>query len=335
MKEYFIDHLLGLVLNLFSCFLLSMFLVFAEVNLNVVLVIVIVWILTYSVYFLLSYYSYQKEKKKVEEILSNLEEKYLITSLLEKPKSYGQRIYYDLLEIATRSMNNQISEVEEERANYQEYIENWVHEIKTPIVAIDLISKNENNERLKKELDKIDFLVEQTLFYARSDVVEKDYFIHLVKLEEVVHQVLLKHRSILLENQFEINVDLNESIVYTDEKWLEFILNQLISNSIKYSEQQKYISFSYEQNESGVILILEDHGIGISPSDLPKVFEKGFTGKNRLNNKSTGIGLYLAYKLSNQLGLVMKIDSELGQFTKVSIFFPKGTHHKLETLTIL
>lgn len=327
-REYFIDHLAILLLNLLACFLLCFLLIFGGVNSNIIIIIAISWIAVYLTYTIITFLQYRTQKQYLEKAISHLDEKYLIADIIPVPRNYNQKIYYDLLKKASKSMNDQISAIESLRNEYQEYIENWIHEIKTPIAAIDLIATNSNQVRLKIEIDKIDYLVEQALFYARSNVVEKDYFIQKIDLEEVIQKSLLKHRLILLDHHFQISVEVTGR-VYTDEKWLLFIFDQIISNAIKYSDKNQFLGFYSIDTPSGVLLTIEDHGRGIPESDLPRVFEKGFTGSNRSNDKSTGIGLYLAKKLSDHLGLSLSIESERESYTKVLILFPKGTQHIL------
>ena len=219
-------------------------------------------------------------------------------------------------------MNDKISELESSKKEYEEYIESFVHEIKTPLAAMLLTIDNQKNKDLKPEIDKIDELTEQILYYARSQNPEKDYFIKKVHLEDVIHSLILKNQFYLLQNKIQVHVYNVKTEVYTDEKWLSFILSQILSNAIKYKKNEhSQIKIYTTKNEKNLNLIIEDNGIGIKESELPRVFDKGFTGSNRTKKYATGMGLYLAKKLSESLNIHLKIESKYQEFTKVILEF--------------
>ncbi len=227
-------------------------------------------------------------------------------------------------------MNDKISKLEKKNLDYREYIESFVHEIKTPISALSLSFDNSKDKISKKELDKIDMYVDQILYYVRSENPEKDYFIKELNLSDVVHKVLLKYRSYLLDERISVQVNSLEKIIYTDEKWLIFIISQIIQNSIKYMDKkEKKIEITARENKDNVLLIIKDNGCGIKKSDLVRVFEKGFTGSDRTKSKSTGIGLYLAKNICNKLGLEITITSKYQEWTKVQIVYPKSNFNKM------
>ncbi|HHX62582.1 MAG TPA: hypothetical protein GX707_17995 [Epulopiscium sp.] len=214
-------------------------------------------------------------------------------------------------------------------SDYREYIETWVHEIKTPIASARLIIENNQNEVTKNihhEIEKVEEYIEQVLYYARSNNVSKDYMIKEISLRALVRNVIKRNSRSFINKKVAIDIEAIEGTVYGDAKWLEFILNQVIGNSIKYMrEEQGKVKIYTVKNENNIVLTLKDNGIGIIEHDLNRVFEKGFTGNNgRLFGKSTGIGLYLCKKLSDQLGLGLNLTSQIGEGTKVSIIFPLG-----------
>lgn len=227
------------------------------------------------------------------------------------------------------TVNNQdIIKITEEKQDYQEYVESFAHEIKIPIGALSLTFDNTKNYTLKKETDKIFQLVEQMLYYARSENTEKDYFVKQLQLEEVIHNVILKFRHSLMERKAIINIHDIENVIYTDEKWLTFILSQIVQNAIKYFDKQENKLTIYSQdNGTNILLVIEDNGCGIKASDLSRVFEKGFTGSNRNKANATGMGLYLSKKLCDRLGLKLDIASTEKEYTRLTIIFPKGTVH--------
>ena len=181
--------------------------------------------------------------------------------------------------------------------------------------------------------EKLDNYIDQILYYVRSENAEKDYIIKETSLNDIIKNVALKNKDDLLENNVDLIVDVSDEKVLTDSKWLEFILNQIINNSIKYKRDNigSYIKIKVCENTNSVKLFIEDNGIGISKNDLPQVFDKWFTGENgREKSKSTGMGLYIAKKLCVKLGHRIEIESEAGSFTRVVITFGKNDFCKMD-----
>lgn len=205
----------------------------------------------------------------------------------------------------------------------------WVHEIKTPIASSKLLIENNYNDLTRKidiQINRIENFVEQVLYYSRSDEVGKDYIIKKVELLPLVKNVIRKNQRDFISKRIRLQLgELNE-VVYSDSKWIEFILNQILINSIKYSKgKDDKIQIESKEISNTVVLTIEDEGVGIIERDLDRVFEKGFTGENgRKFGKSTGIGLYLCKKLCNKLGLGLEIQSKVNVGTKISIIFPKA-----------
>lgn len=230
-------------------------------------------------------------------------------------------------------MIENVSYANKQNEEYKEYIEAWVHEIKLPITAIQLMAennKNDGNRKILSQLEQIDNNVERALYYARSGVVENDYAIKEIELQEVLTTVIGKNKQLFMQNKVQIQVENIEDVVYTDDKWLLFILNQILLNSVKYRSESPIINIYTSSNKDGVSLHIKDNGIGISEVDITKVFEKGFTGINgRIHSKATGIGLYLCKKLSQRLGIVLSITSVVNEYTEMMITFPKGSFVKV------
>ena len=228
-------------------------------------------------------------------------------------------------------MNDKISLLERKYKDYEEYIECFVHEVKTPLAALSLFLDNHNEVELHQEVKKIDNLVEQVLFYARSENPEKDYFIKSIELSEIIHQVIMQNKDYFLLNKISITTNDLDVLVATDEKCLIFVINQIINNSIKYMDKkEKKITIQVIKENNRILLEIIDNGIGIKESDLSRVFEKGFTGSDRLKSRSTGMGLYLASKICKKLGLNITIASKYQEGTKVVIAFPKSTFNKMD-----
>lgn len=269
----------------------------------------------------------------MKHTLEQLEEKYLITELLKEPDFIEGKILKETLEQTDKSMIEHVNTFRHLQEDYKEYIELWIHEIKLPIAASKLVIENNKNSVTKsidEELDKVENYIEQALFYARSNTVEKDYYIRRVSLKEVVNESIRKNKSRLIQEKTTLKLHDLDQEVNTDSKWIAFILNQIIQNSVKYRRLNDCpeIEIYAKQGKENVILHVKDNGVGIKPGEVSRVFDKGFTGTNgRLSNqKSTGIGLYLSKKLCDKLGIGIEISSVFGEGTEVRLVFPHGSY---------
>ncbi|MDR3072651.1 MAG: sensor histidine kinase [Clostridiales Family XIII bacterium] len=262
-------------------------------------------------------YEYTKKRVYYNHLLTQLSElpqKRLISEIMEPPTFCEGVILWDVLKAANKSMNDEVARLEKANREYREYVELWVHEIKTPISGVRLICDNNGYDEVADEVEKIEKYVEQALFYARSESVERDYAIQTLDVHTFVGGVIKRNAKYLIARKIKIEHHA-EGRVYADPKWLEFILQQILDNAVKYGA--KTIVYSFENNT----LMIKDDGVGIPQKDLPRVFERGFTGENgRKTARSTGMGLYLCKRLCEKLGLGIAVSSEGG--TAVSITFP-------------
>ena len=283
-------------------------------------------------------YDYFNRKKYYDNLFKNLDgldKKYFIAEILESGDFIESNIIYSVLEECTKSMKDEVVDLKRNINDYKEYIETWVHEIKTPIASARLILENDEgyiNKSVLEEIEKVEGFIEQVLFYARSSTVERDYIIKKIPLKNSINSVIIKNASILIEKRVKIQLEDIEKKVYCDSKWIEFILQQIISNSVKYMDKdEKYIKIRCLEKDKNIILKILDNGIGISEKSIEKVFEKGYTGENgRKYNNSTGMGLYLCKKLCLKLGLGISIKSKLGVGTEVTIVFPINNYNLAE-----
>ena len=283
-------------------------------------------------------YDYFNRKKYYDNLFKNLDgldKKYFIAEILESGDFIESNIIYSVLEECTKSMKDEVAELKRNINDYKEYIETWVHEIKTPIASARLILENDEgyiNKSVLEEIEKVEGFIEQVLFYARSSTVERDYIIKKIPLKNSINSVIRKNANILIEKRVKIQLEDIEKKVYCDSKWIEFILQQIISNSVKYMDKdEKYIKIRCLEKDKNIILKILDNGIGISEKSIEKVFEKGYTGENgRKYNNSTGMGLYLCKKLCLKLGLGISIKSKLGVGTEVTIVFPINNYNLAE-----
>ncbi len=224
-------------------------------------------------------------------------------------------------------MLEEIEAVQRERKEYREYIEQWIHEVKTPITAIRLLCENHRSDtsrELLAELEHINRYTEQALYYARSEETQRDYLIRETPLGDVIHGAVADNKYLLRRHQVKVEVEDAGICAYTDDKWLRFLLDQLISNAVKYRGSDPKLRFVAGERQGRVFLAVEDNGIGIPESDLPRIFDKGFTGTNgRLQKSSTGIGLYLCRKLCDKLGIDLTAESGgRGKGTRMELTFP-------------
>lgn len=326
-KEYIEDKFIFLCINFIIFFILSSILYNLNINKIYILLLFILWFCPLFSYILLEYIKYKSYFNKINETLNFLDKKYLLPEVIESTNYFLTEQINDILKIISRDMHENINYYKKNRNEYKEYIETWVHEIKTPISSSKLIIENNKNEITKTidiQLEKIEEFVEQVLYYSKIDTLEKDYIIKKNNLKNIILNVIKKNSKEFILNKVQLNLNVIDAIIYTDSKWLEFILNQIISNCLKYKKSKNpIINIKTNKFKNHIILYIEDNGIGICEKDINKVFEKGFTGYNgRKFYKSTGIGLYLCKKLCDKLNIIINISSKENIETKVELIFP-------------
>lgn len=296
---------------------------------NVILVISVMPTIFFIVGFIISYVIKNRYIQNIEKTMEGLQEKYLITEIIKKPRTQENLAYYTILKKANKSMLDNVSEIMYSKKEYKEYIESWVHEIKIPITSAKLLCENNKSNitnKIDEELEEINNFVEQALFYARLEQVSNDFMIRKTEIVEIIKNVIARNKKIMIQNNMKVEIRNIDVLVYTDEKWLEFILNQIIINAIKYKkESDSKVTIEAEENKEGIKLSIKDNGIGIKESEINRIFEKGFTGTNgrKLNKKSTGIGLYLCRKLCEELNIAIEAQSKESEYTQINITFPK------------
>ncbi len=284
---------------------------------------------------LFEYFPKRNFYKHLSDILEELDEKYLVTEIIKMPDFWEGKIFKSSLEQIDKSMLEHVNQYKYLQEDYKEYIELWIHEIKLPIAVSKMVIENNKNSvtrNIDEELDKIENYIEQALFYARSNAVEKDYYIKKSNLKEIVNESIKKNKNLLMQEKTKLNLHDLEIEVNTDSKWMVFILNQILQNSCKYrKEEDLEIEVQAQKGKEKVILWIKDNGIGIPKGEMTRVFEKGFTGTNgRMSNKkSTGIGLYLCKKMCDKLGIAIELNSVQKEGTQIRLVFPQGSYMKL------
>ena len=331
-KLFLKEKAITILLLLFGVITIEIFLMAYNVGLFIKIYIPHIIMGLYMVSIAIEYFKKKKFYDNLSNMLEELEEEYLITEIINTPDFLEGKILKNTIETIDKSMLENVNKYKYMTEDYKEYIELWIHEIKIPIAASKMVIENNKNEVTKsidEELDKVENYIEQALFYARSNTVEKDYYIRKVFLKEIINESIKKNKSSLIQEKISINIHDLDLEVNTDNKWIVFILNQIIQNSIKYRKKENSVIEIYaKQRKENVILYVEDNGIGIKQGEITRVFEKGFTGTNgRLSNKkSTGIGLYLCKKLCNKLGIGIELNSVQNEGTEVKIIFPQSSY---------
>jgi signal transduction histidine kinase len=300
-----------------------------KVSLANVLYINLVSAAFFILYLTARYLYYKSYFKALNDIVRNESDE--IISRLPKSKSYEQILFHEVLTVLYNEQSSKIQRLHEQKKEYEEFITSWVHQVKTPIAVSRLLIENNSSSQnkdtlysIEEELDKIENYIEQALYYSKIDDFSKDYLINEVELNKLVKESVKKQAKTFINKKINIEIENADLMVATDKKWLLFILDQVLTNSLKYTSIGGEIKIYGLIEARAQKLIIEDNGIGIKPEDLDRVFDKGFTGYNgRENYKATGIGLYLSKKLARRLGHDMYVESKYSEYTKIIIIFPK------------
>lgn len=239
---------------------------------------------------------------------------------LPPPSGQVEQEYETLLRVLFEEINAVTSKADAATSDFVDYITIWAHQIKTPIAAMQLLLQSEENAQnaaLTMELFKTEQYVNMVLQYLRMDSGMTDLVLRDYSLDAIIRQTLRKYAKLFILKKIELDFRETGLTIVSDEKWLCFVLEQLLSNSLKYTPSGK-ISISVQ----GTTLVIADTGIGIRSEDLPRVFERGYTGFNgRADKKSTGIGLFLCRRILDKLGHPIALTSTPGQGTQVTIDF--------------
>lgn len=320
------DRLLLYLLHLCCMAALAVFLCATAYPKDACLLILICWVLVLGVWTGCEYSHRKRYFSRMEAVIAQIDQRFLLGELMPFSDRLEDRLYRELIRQSNRSVIEKIHAAEDQKKDYRAYIESWVHEIKAPITSISLICENHKNEvtrSIRSENSKIENLVERTLYYARSDEVYKDYILQETDLAEVAAEVVARNKYYFIQNGVQVEIDC-PNLVRTDKKWIAFILNQILQNSLKYRRKEDArIRIYTKQREKAILLVVKDNGIGIPTEEIPRIFEKNFTGTNgRTHERSTGMGLYLCEKLCRKLGIAISADAQETVGTKIMLEFP-------------
>ncbi|MEG0773552.1 sensor histidine kinase [Clostridium sp.] len=283
----------------------------------------------FIIYLISRYIYYRSYYKSLYDIVEHKRDE--IINRLPKVKSYEHVLFHEVLSSLYNEGSSKVQKFYEQKKDYEEFITSWVHQVKTPIAVSRLLIENDSNSlnkdtlrSLEEEIDKIENYIEQALYYSKIDNFSKDYLINQVDLDRLIKESVKKQAKTFINKKINIEIDNIDLEVTTDKKWISFIVDQVLSNALKYTSPGGKIRIYRLVEDKSKKLIIEDNGIGVKEEDLHRVFDKGFTGANgRENYRSTGFGLYLSKRLARKLGHDITMESKYGEYTKVIIAFPK------------
>ena len=304
-REFLGDRTGIVLLQMGSAWACFVYLTALGVQPREVALLLITWFGIFAAWTGFSFYRQKKYFDQLTDTVRNMEKPWLVTEILSPPDSWEGKKYWEAMQISMKAMEEQVFEAGQKRREYQEYVENWVHQVKLPLTAAQLVCENDkkkDSRRILKSLENIDREIEQALYMSRMENTEQDYF---------------RQRGVRIETKG------LETEACTDSKWLIFMLRQVLSNSLKYMEDSPCIMISAWREENTVSLSVEDNGCGIRESEMGRIFSKGFTGSNgRKNRESTGMGLYICRKLCERLGMSIRAESVWGEYTRVVFEIP-------------
>ena len=304
------------VLLLFIVFALVFCIVFSLYDLEIEAIYYSIMLCTFIglIYICINFINYYKKHIQLYKLQNEIS---ISLENLPSPKTLMEEDYTNLILTLNKEYKTYISKSDIAKSDMIDYYTMWVHQIKTPISAMKLLiqtSESEISSDLSSELFKIEQYVEMVLSYIRLGSNENDFVIKEYDLDNIIRQAVRKYAPLFIRKKISLDFQPTNYKVLTDEKWLVFVIEQLLSNAIKYTNKGKISIYPLEDKK----LVIEDTGIGISQEDIPRIFDKGFTGYNgRTDKKATGLGLYLCKNILDKLSHKISIESEVGVKTKV------------------
>lgn len=287
---------------------------------SVEMLITIFAVLTIVDYLILKY-KHNKLQERIQNLSVYSTHKIIPTNLLEKD-------YEDTIEKLYEMTKDIMNHVEVRYKNQIEYFTMWVHQIKTPISAMTLLVDDEQidptiRNSIRQEIFKVEQYASMVLEYLRIDNMSQDLILSPYELDSIVKKCVKKFSTIFIHKHNSLEIKELSSTVKTDERWLLFLLEQVLSNALKYTNQGTIRIYEETALNNRIALVIEDTGIGIKEEDIPRIFEQGYTGFNgRMNQKATGIGLYLSKKVADKLSCKIQVSSKVRVGTKITIIFP-------------
>lgn len=285
-------------------------------------------ILIITIFIVFTILDYRKMKDRYSSIMELIEDEKDIDSYCIDDNFLEGKIINYIIDYKDKKLENETKECENQLKDMEEYISRWVHEIKLPLSAMKIILDRDSDDMIssiENELEKMNFLVNSVMYGSRATASAEDIFIKEENLKDIVKTAVKSNSFFLIKNNISPKLGDLDFKVYSDKKWVTYVLGQLINNSIKYSKENGVIEFSAEDKGEFIELKIRDNGIGINEEDLERVFNKGFTGSNGRNSvyKSTGMGLYFSKKIIDKLNHSIEVESVKDKYTLFRIRFYK------------
>ncbi|AWE07273.1 hypothetical protein DCE79_07740 [Lysinibacillus sp. 2017] len=319
MKPFLLDKMITIGFLCMAFIFMVVFLVVLNVPVITISTMGAVYILSFTGWLIVSFTLAKRKQTKLNHLVQQLEQRYLVGEVLPVPSSYTEKQYYELMQVVSKDAIHRVEQANREAYEYREFVEQWIHELKTPLTAMNLILANDGDKRkLRRELKRLDNLTDQVLHFARLQSIEKDKQFDRFSLAILLNQAVKNQMDVLIAARIQVSIE-GDSTVYTDQKALQFIVNQFLINSAKYCPESKVVMTVCDN-----VFTYEDNGIGIMKHDVPRIFERGYTGTNgRKLGTSTGMGLYIVANMCQELHIHIQVEAEVGQFTRFTLTFPQ------------
>ncbi|MBO1306670.1 sensor histidine kinase [Enterococcus sp. 669A] len=284
--------------------------------------------------FLFFAFDYYRKKDWYQQ-LSQKEDS--LQQFLDEADTEEEKLVQEYINQQVREHHQLMQQAISNQKDQKDYVDSWIHEIKVPLAAVGLILQSIEYDidddkyiLLQNEVQQIDEHVEQVLYYSRLDEFINDYLIQEYSVKKIIQPVIRSQANYFIQKNIQLVMAEEDAQVLTDGKWIAFIFRQLLSNAIKYTPENGKIEVLITQKNDGAYLQLKDNGIGIQSEDLGRIFDKGFTGENgrTAQQHSTGLGLYLAKKLAEKLGVELTAESQWGEGTTMTLFFPRLNYYQ-------
>lgn len=321
MKRYLLSKGISIGFFVITLIFCIIFLLLITIPYALILLMACTISLLFIAWLFVSYQIEHRKLRRMEQLIEQLEQPYLVGEILLEPTSLIEQKYFEMMRVISHDAISQVEATSRQSVDYKEYVEQWIHELKTPLTAMSLILANEPDVRkLRRELKRADNLTDTILHYARLQTLEKDKQFSSFPMAQIVNAAVKNQMDVLIAAKIQVEI-IGDFQIYNDQKALQFIINQLLINSAKYCPACK-ITIHMQHHQ----LVYTDNGIGIPKHELSRIFERGYTGSNgRTLGTSTGMGLYIVAKLCDELHISYTAHSEVNQFTRFTFIFPNLT----------
>lgn len=254
--------------------------------------------------------------------------------ILREAKSLEEKHYSQLMKEVRKIYIKDIQALQDKQKSNKLMIYQWVHQLKTPLSVISLIAENHSGDeeynKVLQSVKQIHYDLNQVLNMYQLESIENNFHSEKVNLHHMVKDCINELKSMFIENQIYPKLHIEENMyVYTDYKWIKFVLYQLLTNAVKYSDAGKCVFIFAKENKESITISIQDEGCGIEKSDINRIFNLFFTGQNgRMRKESSGLGLYMVKKILNYLGHTIKVESELSKGSIFTIYFLKASYRE-------